>query len=152
MPSPQAIGRRFERRALALEAAVIKAEKKSMRRALTIAHRWSSGRYSTATLVKMGHPYARRNPHPPQDPSIINRQTGVFWAAWRVIGPEVVGDRLKSRLVNEAPYAYFLDKGTRTMIARPILSRVMAELQPERRRRHAAAISAVLRDQFAGSL
>jgi hypothetical protein len=100
-------------------------------RAIHSAVSWSSGGFSSAQLAAMGHPYAKRAPHPPQDPGIINRQSGTFLRSWRSSGLEYTLEGLGIRVFNEAPYADYLDKGTSLMILRPIIDRLDEELLPE---------------------
>lgn len=78
---------------------------------------------SSGTFNARGE-YARRNPRPPQDPAIINVQSGVFRSAWTVRKEGSVWV-----VENDAPHADFM-RGTRLMITRPILERVEAWAAP----------------------
>lgn len=91
----------------------------------------SEGGYSLAALAKLGHPYAKRAPKPPMDAAIINRQSGRFLLAWRVSPVERSLAGIGIRVVNDAPYADYLDKGTSLMIQLPIIQRLEERLQPE---------------------
>lgn len=138
--SPAVIAVVLRRRALALEREVREAEKAAAQHALQIARMLSSGPYSSAQLRRMGHPYSAARPRPPADPAIINRQTGRFLAGWRIQGPRKTTKGLVTKLINDAPQAARLDRGTSRMIARPIRARIMALLAGERRRLHDRAI------------
>lgn len=98
-------------------------EQVTVQHALSIARVLSSGRLTGAQLARMGHPY-RIGGTAPQDPAIINRQTGAFFRGWRIVGPEAKGGNLSTRLVNDAPHAALLFGGTQKMVARPILERI----------------------------
>ena len=126
-----------------LVAAIRRSERASLQEGLQVARFWSRGSISSAALRRMGHPY-RRGGFPPQDPGIINRQTGVFLRSWRTRGPSLGGDQVSSRLFNTAPQASFLNTGTSRMIRRPIRERVVARLRPKRLARLRAAIREVL--------
>lgn len=107
----------LRRKADAIKQRTRDAEADNARRLLDIARAYSSGPFSTRQLRQMGHPYARRNPRPPGNPAVVNRQTGLFRASWRLV-KTANGWRVE----NLAPYArYFNDKGTRRMIRRPIM-------------------------------
>lgn len=124
------------------------AETKSLREGKTIAMRLSSGVLSTAMLRRLGHPYAATHSALTQDPWIINRQTGLFRRSWRTkIGPfSGAGvNRIDSEIWNEAPYAMFLERGTKRMVARFILARVIKELAPIRRANMQDAVNKTLR-------
>lgn len=91
----------------------------------------SSGGYSLEALARLGHPYAKRHPNPPQDPAIINRQTGLFLRSWRTTPLERTLAGLGIKVVNDAPYADYLDQGTSLMIRRPIIERLEQRLAPD---------------------
>lgn len=100
---------------------------------------YSAGQFSLAQLAAMGHPY-RRGGQPPQDPAIINRQTGLYAASWEQDGPKWAGDHIVTTIENTAPEAAFLTaQGTRKMIGRPIVESVAEEIRErcEERRRQA---------------
>jgi hypothetical protein len=131
---PALIAARLRRIARRFEHWVREAERESAYEALRLAREFSSGPFSTALLRKMGHPYARRKPNPPQDPAIINRQSGDFINAWRVSGPRQTTTGLKTKLINDVRYAIYLQNGTETMIERPIREKILSALAPIRRR------------------
>lgn len=133
----------MRRKALAFEGAVRDAERQSAQSALEIARELSSGRFSTAQLRALGHPY-RIGGVPPQDPAIINRQSGRFYHGWRIIPPRQSQGGLVTRLVNDSPQAKRLSRGTSRMIARPILQRIAERTRPRRRALYRAAIRQTL--------
>jgi len=79
--------------------------------ALGIAHAHSQGTETYASLAAKDHPFAKRHSRPGIDSSIVNRHTGVFDASWHVV--KVAPGRYQ--LVNDAPYADFVDQGTSIM-------------------------------------
>jgi len=88
--------------------------------------------YSLAQLRQMGHPYARRAPHPPKPAHIINRQSGAFRAGFKVAyRPNI--DGATATVYNVVPYAKFM-LGTRYMIARPVLDEAIRRTKAERDR------------------
>lgn len=129
----------FRRMGREIERAVVEAEKDAMQEALRIARSLSSGPFSREELRRLGHPY-RHGGRPPQDPAIINRQMGRFKEGWRVSTTRRTANGISSRLVNETPYARFLFRGTKRMIARPIYERIRQQLAPYRAAGHRAAL------------
>lgn len=82
----------------------------------------SLGPYSTAHLQAMYRPhgpYSVADPHPPQDPGIINLQTGRFYRSW-VQSIRVSAFSALVSTYNTAPYADALADGTDLAIARPL--------------------------------
>ncbi len=104
----------------------------------------STGLYTTAMLRAMGHPYATRDPKPPQDAAIINRQTGRFHDGWRISGPRRVSGKLRTKIINETRYAIYLDHGTQRMIKRPIRERLIERLRPVRLKIYKKALKELL--------
>lgn len=139
--SPETISFAFRRMKDTLEGYVRDAEKASGQYALEEARRLSMGTYSTAMLRALGHPYARARPRPPQDPAIINMQSGEFLFGWRLRAPRVDGGVMRTRLVNIAPHAKFLPHGTKKMIARPFEKRIRERVMTRRRALMRAALS-----------
>ena len=88
--------------------------------------------YSLETLRRMGHPYARRAPNPPVKPHIINRQSGAVHAGWRT-HYQRTRDGARATVSNGAAHAKFL-RGTRVMIARPVLEEAIKRTKRERDR------------------
>lgn len=81
----------------------------------------SKGSISSLALARMGHPYATRNPRPPQPTEIINRQTGLFLNSFVTQSKTSNGTgEMWAWLVNTAPEAKYLVSGTHKMIVRPI--------------------------------
>lgn len=93
------------------------------------AKHMSSGTYSLRELAKAPwfHPYSvsRMKHFVPNIPygttAIINRQSGTFYRAWQtpVQSTTPEGIRIVS-LKNDAPYAHWLEDGTKLMVKRPI--------------------------------
>src|SRR5690242_20499263 len=67
--------------------AVMEAERVSGNDARRTAVKLSSGKFSTLKLRLMHGPYSTRDPHPPDDPAIINKQTGLFRSSWHIDPP-----------------------------------------------------------------
>ena len=104
------------------------------------ARLYSSGGLSSRRLRQLGHPY-RLGGTPPQDPAVINVQSGEFRAAWEIVP---AADGLSGSVVNQTPQAEFLRRGTSRMIARPLVERVEEEVMPRHQARVEAALKALL--------
>ncbi len=130
-----------------LPGAVARAERESLADHLNTARQYSMGPYSSAQLAAMGHPYSRRNPHPPQDPAIINLQSGEFLAGWETLAQQRAGDALRTAAINTAPYSGYLDQGTRLMIRRPQTARVAQTCHQRRVARIAEATGGLIGDE-----
>lgn len=91
----------------------------------------SSGPLSTAQLRQMGHPYSRRFPAGAAGlpDHVINRQTGAFASAWSCRARRNRDDWTIS-LYNSSPYAAYLEFGTVTSRARPIMEEVLRKTGP----------------------
>jgi hypothetical protein len=133
--TPAAAAAVLRRKAQEIRRRVRTAEEDSGQEALQIARAYSSGPYSTAQLRMLGHPYARRAPRPPGKPSVINKQTGAFRAAWRVVK---TGTQI--RVVNDSRLAPLFSRGTRYMIRRPVARAVAQAIRQSRERRLRTAI------------
>lgn len=108
-----------------VDTARFKAAKKTAKDAVRVAQYYSSGRVTTLQLRREDHPYATRHGSPRRDPEIINSQTGLFKSSWKT--RELFRDGEVIFVVyNDAPYAKFLQQGTKTMFERPI-GRLVAE-------------------------
>lgn len=125
--TPRQYARWLQKRPDAIRRGIQRADAESLDYAATVAKRASRGRYSSARLAAMGHPYSRRNPRPPQDPAIINRQSGLFLQSWWTAQRWTKPNNLLNVLTNTAPYAGYLRTGTRRMIARPIADRIVSQ-------------------------
>lgn len=139
---PAQIALVLRRKAQALSRAVRESEAASAADALRIARLLSSGTFSSAALRRMGHPY-RHGGNPPSPAFIINRQSGRFYFGWRLVPPRKSGGGLVTRVVNDSPQARMLLRGTRRMIARPIVAEVRRRAASARAKRHRAALKAV---------
>ncbi len=124
--------RRLDRVEKNLPRRIQEAEMRTVRRAQAEARKLSSGTFSTARLRQMGHPYAKRNPRPPQDEAIVNAQSGVFRDAWQTRGVAVDADGTITALVNDSENAGRLVSGRGAAIARPIDVRIVERVQPQR--------------------
>ena len=129
-----------------LERELKSAETQAALSGLSVARKLSSGRLTSRQLRKMGSPYATRNPRPPGDPAVINRQSGRFYQGWRVVAPRNQGAHTITRLENTSAHARYLHAGTRKMIARPILSRIREGISRERERLWRAALKRIVGD------
>lgn len=120
-----------------------RAEKENLQDLYQAAQRATAGPFSLKLLAKMGHPYAKRNPAPPDDPGIANFQTGRLNKGWRKVLGTWQGGQMVSRIHNVAPEATFFDEndspsGTKRMIARPtqaLLKRQGVKRRTERLKR-----------------
>jgi hypothetical protein len=135
----------FRRTARLIDERVRKAERESAEQALKIARQLSSGKISSAQLRQRGHPYAARNPRPPQDPAIVNVQSGAFRDGWKITGPRTSSKGLVTRLVNTSKPAKFLGRGTSRMIPRPIADAITQQLRRDRKNRLARALRQALK-------
>jgi len=86
--------------------------------ALRYARGISQGPFSTAELAKMDHPYARRHGTIRAHPVWINRQSGRFIEAWRVLDV--------NRIQNPTYYASWLLQGTHYMLPRAYADAILS--------------------------
>lgn len=111
-----------------LRAEIADIEREAAHDAILAAHDYaldmSSGNETPQTLRQKDHPYARRHPFPLLPPEKINRQTGIFFSAWRAV-LENWGGQIR----NDSDRADFLQYGTRRMHERPIKEAVEAFLE-----------------------
>lgn len=99
-------------------------------RVLEKAHKYSSGDISLAESAANDYLYAKKHGSPKADPSIINKQTGQYYAAWVKLGPTMTIGEIHVVIANFDPVADLLRLGTRFMFARPVQDRVIAEMVP----------------------
>jgi len=86
------------------------------------AQKRSHGAFSTAELKEMYDPhgpYSKADPHPPQEPGIINIQSGAFASEW-VQEITATATRITVSTYNVSDHAKYLEPGTSRMIARPL--------------------------------
>ena len=115
-----------------IERAARAAINKTAREGVQVARQLSSGKYSLVQLRRMGHPYSKRNPRPPQDRGIINAQTGQFRAAWEYEkSRSYFAGNVAGFIVNQSDRAQWLTgQPTDTMIGRPIENRIRRRIEP----------------------
>jgi hypothetical protein len=130
--TPRQIEQEFAKLANSLTRNVTRAVVETAREGVQIAKQDSSGRFSLRRLRQMGHSYARRAPNPPDDPAIINKQSGVFRAAWTVEPiHSTTGGATVGYVVNRSDRVRWLtERGTRLIMGRPIESRVRNRIEP----------------------
>lgn len=122
----RAFARALRQASVAVEKAGNAAASRTADQTNAYAKRLSSGPFSSATLAILDHPFATRHGSVQMglDPSVINKQTGLFKSSWRVY-VVVAPDGMRVPVVrNVAPYATYLETGTRTMFARPMKPRL----------------------------
>ena len=93
-----------------------------------IAKQYSQGTLNRIVLAQLGHPYGRRSGLSPVNAEVINKQTGRFLASWFWRLTPSGNSSIALQIVNNAPYAKFLDKGTKRMIERPIRQVIVKKL------------------------
>lgn len=144
----QQLADRFRRFPAKLMQEVQKSESQTLVKARVIARRWSSGTIKTPQLVAMGHPYAKRRWRPPQDPGLINVQTGRFkssWTAFSFFGAMAGRNAaVTGVLLNTAPYSGEMEIHP-FMGRRPIVDRIVAEITPIRQANLEKAIQRAMR-------
>ena len=94
--------------------------------------------HTQADLDKMGNPYARAHPAPPHDPAIIHTQSGRYLKGWR-IAKSRNADGGTVTLHNRTPWARYLERGSKTMIPRPLLAVLLKALRATMKTRYADA-------------
>lgn len=111
--------------------AIDEAKVETARDTLKLLVYFSSGTVTAAKLAQpppgLNRPYGwgtsnrlgLRGPIPYGDAAIINAQTGVFRASWRLEIENHFGS-IKVRIRNIASYARYLEEGTDVMIPRPL--------------------------------
>lgn len=111
------------------------------------AQEGSSGPYKMAELRRkpLDSPYAKRHARPVLDPGVINIQTGLFWRSWKVQRAKQTKDGAAGAVINDAPYAQFLEEGTKTMFKRPIVERTIKNVTPTLRKIFQTAIAKALK-------
>jgi len=123
-----------------IKRGVQRAEDKSAKRGVQIAKYYSSGHLGKA-IYKL-RPFARQRGHKlksflgAQSPALadvgtINVISGTFRRSWGIKYSNKFGDPIPV-IYNRAPYAKFLQTGTKYMLARPVDERIKAALMPIR--------------------
>lgn len=145
--SPQQVATEIMRRRAALPGALRAAEAATIKQVQTDAKKLSQGRYSTVQLIRMGHPYAKRDPRPPADPGIINYQKGNFFRGWRRKTGNWKAGTLFCYVFNISREAALLQAGgtkKSKMIERNLLRLLVPTIRRPRMRRLSDAIRKVL--------
>ncbi len=148
--TPREAQRILEAMSQRLASNLERAETKNIRLAQRLLVARSQGTLSAAQARRMGHPYAKRDPQTPVDPSVINRQTGTFARSWTVLAPQTDGSVLTSRVRNLAAYSGYM-RGTRYMVPRPIVEAVQEELAPVRAENVRKAVQQAIKPRGARS-
>lgn len=143
MPTPQEVAQTLKRIARQIPKELREAEKVTLAEAHSRAFSYSSGPYSSASLRRMGHPYAHRAPNPPMPAGIINKQSVRFRGSWRRKLGSWSGGTLTSTLSNNSPEARYM-RGTKFMIERPITALVVKMIRPIREKNLRAALRKAL--------
>jgi len=118
------------------------------------ARQFSQRRFASLDdLRKMGRPYAAKHPgRPPVRAHIINKQLGKFHRSWHwnfAFGRTQV----KGTVWNATRYGkYFTARGTKFMIARPILEETIKRTQQERDQNIKVARGRAYRPEHLGGL
>lgn len=66
------------------------------------------------------HPFALRHGHALLPREILNKQSGLLARSWQVMRIRTANGQIIYVVRNVAPYAKFLETGTRTMFSRPV--------------------------------
>ena len=113
---------------------ILEAENQTIISANREAIKWSAGTVDKKTLTRMGHPFAVRAAKfgLRLNEFLINMQSEEFIKSWVRHGPNIIGDTIESKLYNKAPYAKFLAEGTNKMIQRPIMVKILRNLEYKR--------------------
>lgn len=94
--------------------------------------------YTLAELRDMGHPYATRNPRPPMRPHVLSAHSRELHGSW-AWNFGWTGDGWRVTVYNSAPHAKYM-RGTKYMIARPVLEEAFKRTASLRKRRRQRSI------------
>lgn len=128
--------------------AVVAAEQESLDEAQKLLLRQSEGELSPADMRRMGHPFARRDPQTPIDPSVINVGAGDFLHGYFQEPVEATEQGTEGAVVNDSESAGWLASGGHgksKMVERPIVAVVTERVNEPRRERVKRAYTEVLR-------
>lgn len=130
--TPWQIEKEFEKLAKGLERNVKRAVNETVKEGLAIARQDSSGRWNRKRRRKAGYSYSRFDPKPPpQDLGIINVETGIFKAAWKVIPAQPARDGFVAWVINDSDWVEDLVDATgKPWLSRPIDERVRNRIMP----------------------
>lgn len=138
-----------------IDGRILSAERKSARAGIDIAKRFSSGPFKTAFQRQLARasgfpgsqgkglfstgatvypgPFSKRRPFPLLPVGMINKQTGLFYQSWKVrFAYSTTSQRPTFVIYNDAPYAKFLEHGTKWAVARPLADQIVTILGPIR--------------------
>ena len=124
--TPKEASKFFSKLAVSMPRELAVASKNLEKIADTEVKAWSNGGFSLQYLRQMGHPYATHwgviDSH--LLPPTINRQSGVFARSWR----KTRTDPYSVSFENVAPYASFLEDGTRYMLPRHLPEQIIKQM------------------------
>ncbi len=142
---PADVIKKLEARRSAVVNAAISVMRKFGPEGVRVAQSYSQGSLSSVMLRRMGRPYRTRGGSlVPVNPEIINIQSARFFHAWKS-HMWMSGGNIGMQIINDAPYAGYLDKGTRNMIHRPIREAVVRKFERPFRRAMVNAVRRALR-------
>lgn len=151
----------------AVQKAVQQAENESAKEGLKFLKRQSSGPFSTAMQRQLAKasgfpssqgrglfstgamiypgPFSTRRPFPLLPLDMINKQSGLFYRSWELTLSRTFSFGMSNPAFrNTAPYAKWLEHGTRWMKARPMEDLVLTYLAPIREDNIAKAMDALM--------
>lgn len=130
--TPRQIEREFERMAKTLERRVQAAVNETAREGRLIARQDSSGRWNRRRRARAGYSYSRLNPNPPpQSLGIINKEKGIFFAAWQMQPVRRFGSDFVAFVINRSDRVKDLvDASGKPWLSRPIDERVARRIEP----------------------
>jgi len=120
--TPKEASKFFSKLAVSMPRELAVASKNLEKQALLDVNAWSSGQFTLQWMRQNDHPYARRWGviNEALMPPRINVQTGLFRRSWRTTRT----DPYSVSFENVAPYASFLEDGTRYMLPRNLPARM----------------------------
>jgi hypothetical protein len=114
------------------------------------ARRLSSGTASKYRIeVELDHAFATRHGRARLPVSIINKHTGLFWNAWKVERTVQPDGTVNYTVRNVAPYAPYLEQGTKNAFARPLRAQLRTFSERSWARIVPPLLESALRNAFA---
>jgi len=129
--TPEEIAKEIRKRANALRTEAEAGIKEMAAVTMAQAKKDSLGPYTTPMLVRMGHPYAKRDPRPPMPPFYINIQTGNLYRSWQKRYGASAGayqGTILATVFNTSPEAGWLERGNGPSIKRPLPHLVVVQV------------------------